>query len=76
MSDIVEEMDVAAAEWDDHVAGCDECLIQGNDLCYEGSYLAEEVAATRRAPRAPVTLATLIPMLSLRRRPALPGVEA
>lgn len=76
MSDGVEAMEIAAAEWDYHVAACDECLIQGNDLCYEGGFLADEVAATRRAPRAPVTLATLVPMLSLRRRPALPGVEA
>ena len=76
MNDDVEAMEIAAAEWDVHVADCDECLAQGNDLCYEGSFLAEEVAATRRAPRAPVTLASLIPMLSLRRRPALPGVEA
>jgi hypothetical protein len=76
MSDGIEAMEVAAADWDYHVESCDECLSQGNDLCYEGGYLAEEVAATQRAPRAPVTLATLIPMLSLRRRAALPGVEA
>jgi hypothetical protein len=76
MSDGVEAMEIAAAEWDDHVAGCDECLTQGNDLCYEGSFLADEVSATRGAPRAPVTLAMLIPMISLRRRPAFPGVEA
>jgi hypothetical protein len=38
---------LAVHAWDLHVEDCNVCLVDGNDLCYEGRYLQDEVADRR-----------------------------
>jgi hypothetical protein len=37
----------AMTAWDDHLAGCRDCLARGNQLCTEGMYLSGDVVAAR-----------------------------
>ncbi|HEV2316839.1 MAG TPA: hypothetical protein VGV89_04610 [Thermoplasmata archaeon] len=37
----------AMEAWDDHLAGCRDCLARGNVLCTEGMYLSGDVVAAR-----------------------------
>lgn len=72
----IERIELAVHEWTVHVERCDVCLEDGNALCYEGQYLADEVVLVResadRAPRATWRAPTLHP----KRRAIFPGVPA
>lgn len=55
--------DAALATFDQHLHDCGSCLSVGNDLCYEGEYLADRLRATQARPR-------FVP-----RRPAMPRAQ-
>ncbi len=71
------ELEAAVGVWDRHVAGCGRCLCDGNRLCDEGEYLAEDVELVREkispAPAVPARRRFILPAL---RRPLFPGVPA
>lgn len=73
-----ESLESTLRAWDVHVRGCAECLAQGQGLCYEGRYMAEEARETRArieerlaAPSRPRN-----PLVGPIRRPLFPGVPA
>jgi hypothetical protein len=63
--------------WDLHVDQCDLCLVDGNDLCFEGQYLHDDVVG-RRLHATPVRPEPPRPLLAPRRRPvpAFAGASA
>ncbi|MCI4318443.1 MAG: hypothetical protein L3J96_07885 [Thermoplasmata archaeon] len=48
------EVDLAIDQFDLHVHQCSMCLVQGNLLCSEGRYIAEDVAGLQAAIRRPM----------------------
>jgi hypothetical protein len=67
--------DLALHAWDLHVDSCRDCLVSGNDLCYEGQYLADEFTIQRSVSAAPAA-DTRRPIFTARRRPSFPGAVA
>lgn len=62
---------LAAQAWDLHVDACPLCLVSGNDLCYEGQYLHDDVVEVRlrATPTGPSSIVdTVRPLSSVRRR--------
>lgn len=73
---VIEQIELRVRDWTVHVERCDVCLADGNNLCYEGQYLADEVVFTREkadSTRRPIWRA---PVFNPRRRPIFPGVPA
>lgn len=71
-------LETRVSAWDVHIAGCGECLVHGDDLCYEGEYLTERVVEAREMARTLAARADRAPIASLfgLGRPMLPGVGA
>lgn len=71
-------LEARVTDWDAHIAGCRECLVQGEVLCYEGEYLTERVIEAREMARTLAARANRAPIASLfgLGRALLPGVGA
>lgn len=70
---------LAAQAWDLHVDACPLCLVSGNDLCYEGQYLHDDVVEVRlrATPTGPSSIIDgLRPLSSVRRRSTLRAAAA
>ena len=72
----IEEIELAVQDWTLHVERCDVCLAEGNALCYEGQYLADEIVLVRDQAGPSPRPAWRAPMFGQRRRPIFPGLPA
>ena len=72
---LLEPVELSLLNWDFHVDRCTFCLTQGNELCYEGQYLADEFSIDRLKAEAPEH-PTRRPILAPERRPIFPGTPA
>jgi len=72
----LEPVELTALSWDFHVDRCSVCLARGNQLCYEGQYLADEVAIVRMSLDGPSRPTRRHPILAPERRPIFPGTPA
>ena len=70
----LDPVNLAVRDWDVHVDRCDLCLARGNDLCYEGQFLADEVSITRARSMEPDRPRS--PLRAPRRRAMFAGVRA
>jgi hypothetical protein len=50
----LQQVDLAIDQFEVHVHQCAMCLVQGNLLCSEGTYIAEDVATLRAEIRRPM----------------------
>jgi hypothetical protein len=71
----LEPVALSMLSWDFHIDRCSFCLSQGNSLCYEGQYLADEVSITRMRADGPARPSRR-PILAPERRPIFPGTPA
>lgn len=51
---MLRQVDFAIDQFDLHVRGCSVCLVQGNLLCTEGYFRAEDVAELQAAIKRPM----------------------
>lgn len=49
----IQPMDLALNDLELHIHGCAFCLVEGNELCYEGRFLAEDAAIRRQDIQRP-----------------------
>ena len=71
---LLEPVELSMLSWDFHIDRCTFCLSQGNELCYEGQYLADRVEDVRLRSEAPHP--SRRPILAPERRPIFPGTPA
>ncbi|MCI4339960.1 MAG: hypothetical protein L3K06_02110 [Thermoplasmata archaeon] len=50
----LEQVDLAIDHFELHVHQCNLCLVQGNRLCTEGRFIAEDVATLQAEIRRPM----------------------
>ena len=71
------EFERAIGAWDDHVARCTVCLVEGSVLCYEGEFLSNEVTDLREAlGTVDFEMGIPRPFPTPDRRPTMPGAVA